>query len=60
MGALLGASSGGIGWLLVSRVMEGLGFVGIVVAAPALMREAAGLSASAWCSACGAATWRWA
>jgi MFS family permease len=44
IGALLGASSGGIGWLLVSRVMEGLGFVGIVVAAPALMREAAGLS----------------
>ncbi|MDO9402337.1 MAG: MFS transporter [Polaromonas sp.] len=43
MGALLGAGSDGIGLLFVSRVVEGLGFVGIVVAAPALMREAAGL-----------------
>ncbi len=43
MGALLGASSVGIGLLFLSRVVEGLGFVCIVVAAPALMREVAGL-----------------
>lgn len=44
LGALIGAGSPGMGGLLLSRVIEGLGFVGIVVAAPALMREAAGLS----------------
>lgn len=43
MGSLLGASSVGIGLLFVSRVVEGLGFVCIVVAAPALIREVAGL-----------------
>lgn len=40
-GALLGALSTGIGVLFASRIVEGLGFVCIVVAAPALMRDAA-------------------
>lgn len=40
-GALLGALSQGMGGLFASRIVEGLGFVCIVVAAPALMREAA-------------------
>ncbi|MDP3820520.1 MAG: MFS transporter [Burkholderiales bacterium] len=40
-GALLGALSQGMGGLFASRVVEGLGFVCIVVAAPALMRDAA-------------------
>lgn len=43
MGSLLGAGSVGIGLLFVSRVVEGLGFVCIVVAAPTLIREVAGL-----------------
>lgn len=40
-GALLGALSQGVAVLFASRIVEGLGFVCIVVAAPALMREAA-------------------
>jgi MFS family permease len=40
-GALLGALSQGMGVLFASRIVEGLGFVCIVVAAPALMRNAA-------------------
>lgn len=42
LGALLGASSHNLGLLLVSRIVEGLGFVCIVVAVPTLVREAAG------------------
>jgi len=40
-GALLGALSRGMGILFASRIVEGLGFVCIVVSAPALMRDAA-------------------
>lgn len=40
-GALLGAFSQSVGLLFASRIVEGLGFVGVVVSAPALMREAA-------------------
>ncbi|TWO71261.1 MFS transporter [Caenimonas sedimenti] len=40
-GALIGALSPGIGVLFASRIVEGLGFVCIVVSAPALMRDAA-------------------
>lgn len=40
-GALLGTFSTGTGMLFASRIVEGLGFVCIVVAAPALMRDAA-------------------
>ncbi|MES3014844.1 MAG: MFS transporter [Pseudomonadota bacterium] len=40
-GALLGALSPGIDVLFASRIVEGLGFVCIVVSAPALMRDAA-------------------
>ncbi|MEO8297503.1 MAG: MFS transporter [Burkholderiales bacterium] len=43
-GALLGALSQGMGVLFASRIVEGLGFVCIVVSAPALMRDAAGPS----------------
>ncbi len=41
LGSLLGSLSGGGAGLLVSRAIEGLGFVAIVVAAPALIAEAA-------------------
>lgn len=44
LGSLFGASSAEIDLLLVSRVVEGLGFVCIVVSVPALLREVAGLS----------------
>ncbi len=40
-GALLGALGQGMGLLFASRIVEGLGFVCIVVSAPALMRDAA-------------------
>lgn len=40
-GSLLGAASDSVEALLESRIVEGLGFVGIVVAAPALLREVA-------------------
>jgi MFS family permease len=40
-GALLGALSQGMVVLFASRIVEGLGFVCIVVSAPALMRDAA-------------------
>lgn len=40
-GALLGALSQDVVLLFASRIVEGLGFVGVVVAAPALMREVA-------------------
>lgn len=38
-GALLGAVGEGMAVLFASRIVEGLGFVGIVVAVPALLRE---------------------
>jgi MFS family permease len=38
-GALLGAVGEGVAVLFASRIVEGLGFVGIVVAVPALLRE---------------------
>lgn len=41
LGALLGALGQGVGLLFASRIVEGLGFVCIVVSAPALMRDAA-------------------
>jgi DHA1 family inner membrane transport protein len=41
-GALLGAASTGLPLLFASRILEGLGFVCIVVAAPVLVREAVG------------------
>jgi MFS family permease len=41
-GALLGALAPGLPLLFVSRVLEGLGFVCVVVAAPVLVREAVG------------------
>lgn len=44
VGALLGALSRDVGLLFASRIVEGLGFVCIVVSAPALMREAAATS----------------
>lgn len=40
-GALPGALGQGVGVLLASRLVEGLGLVCIVVSAPALMRDAA-------------------
>lgn len=40
-GALSGALSHGMGMLFASRIVEGLGFVCIVVSAPALIRDAA-------------------
>jgi MFS family permease len=42
-GALLGAFAPALGLLFVSRVLEGLGFVCVVVAAPVLVREAIGV-----------------
>lgn len=44
MASALGAVSPGTGLLVASRVLEGLGFMGSVVAAPALVSRAAGAS----------------
>lgn len=41
-GGLLGASAPGFRWLLLSRFLEGIGFIVFVVAAPALMSAAVG------------------
>jgi MFS family permease len=43
LGALLGVSSNGLPLLFMSRIVEGLGFLCIVVGAPVLLREAAGI-----------------
>lgn len=40
-GSLMGAVGGGVVTLLTSRIVEGLGFVAVVVAVPALLREVA-------------------
>ena len=40
-GSLLGAASGGLAALFVARIVEGFGFVAVVVAVPALLREVA-------------------
>lgn len=53
VGSLLGAFANGATWLLISRTLESLGFVGITVAGPRLIVAAAdprdhGLALSCW------------